>query len=138
MAILYEHSKSGKGLILNCLDLPGTLEPERALSTEKTAFMATLDLKFCADTRYRFPQRSMRWSHCGLGHSNTRFHIACDGFGNFINVHCGTKAIFFATLISDHSVAEIDAFSRDHYSQDIPPDTHWRIESVILRPGSTL
>jgi len=138
MAIVYHHSQNIGGSILNCLDLPGNLEPDRAVSTEKAAFMATQGLSFCNDNRYPFPQRSTRWNLCGLKHSNTRFHINRDGFGTVIKSLCGTRVLFFATLIGDHSVGEINTFNSDCYNQGMPPKTHWVVEPVVLQPGSTM
>jgi hypothetical protein len=137
MEIVYKHAKNNDGLILNCLDLPGNMELDRTLSTEKTAFMATVDLPFCGE-RFQFPQRTMRWALLGLAHSNSRFHMDSDGFGTHVSIRCGTKVWFLATPVGDSSVGDIEMFSPDRYSQDLPPGTHWMAEAVVLRPGSTL
>jgi len=138
MAIVYHHLQNVDGSILNCLDLPGNLEPNRAISTEKAAFMATQRLSFCNDNQYFFPQWSTQWNLCSLKHSNTWFHIDCDGFGAIIKNLCGIKVVFFAMLIGNHSVGEINIFNSDRYNQDTPSKTQWVVEPVVLQPESTV
>lgn len=135
--LVYQHSKAASGSILNCLDLPGgNREPDRDISTDKTAFLATQGLEHCV--RSSFPQESMRFTLCGLAHCNTRFHIDCEGFSTSLEVYCGKKVIFLATPIGDHSIGEINTFSDSRYDADKPPNAHWVIEPVLLLPGSTM
>ena len=135
-------SKLKNGKSVNALSLPLPLGAfnANALSTDTVAWRD--GNKYNPKRVVHYPAKDMKWGLVALRGALHTTHIDAHGVGTFVEPLTGAKWWIMAVPL-DHSVgfsqfADVSQFFSEHFDLDKSGEGLWRLEAVLLTPGSRL
>lgn len=136
LQLLYEHSQSSDGRVLNALDFPLASGPSPTiqLSSDLRAWDSTMDSPLAART-VEYPVNHMRWGLVATKGAQHTWHIDSMGVGTCVQIKTGSKY----WVVGQPKDEREDIIHIDDESVDIDISASnvaiWNLEGMLLRPG---
>ncbi len=135
-------SKLKGGKSANALNLPLPLGAfnANALSTDTIAWRD--GNKYNPEKVVHYPAESMKWGLAALGGALHPIHIDAHGTGTFVEPLTGAKwwiiAVPLAPSVGFGQFADVTQFFSEYFDLDKSGEGLWRLEAVLLTPGTRM
>jgi hypothetical protein len=135
------HAEVHSSSILYSLNTPSVgdggnaVSPDEAISTDLSAFRATVYRRYCGIS-HPYPFTSMRWYSFALKHSVSMFSWSPEGLGTYFKVVSGIQVLYVAEPISEGYLADISCYIASNFDQEIPNSKAWKLKGQVLKAGS--
>ncbi len=135
-------SKLTNGKSANALDLPlplGAFNAD-ALSTDTVAWRD--GNKYNPEKVVHYPAKDTKWGLVALAGALHAIHIDAHGTGTYVETLTGAKwwiiAVPLAPSAGFGQFADVSQFFSKHFDLDKSGEGLWRLEAVLLKPGTRL